>query len=226
MALAYLVLALNPRWIRYLPKPGNWMVRLKQLMAFLLLATLLWLVWIVGRLKGVDAIVSLGGLLLVISILCWIKGTFLTPIASPAARGYALGAMLLVVLGAFGCYAFITKPTKLSWQNFSREALDQALASGRPVFVDFTADWCLMCKSNERFAIDRAPVQEAISKKNVIMLRANWTHGDPVITEILKEHGRAGVPMYLYYPGGKNRQPVVLPELITSKTILDAVNRP
>ena len=226
MALPYLVLAANPRWIRYLPKPGNWMVRLKQLMGFLLLATLLWLVWIVGQLKGVDAIVSLGALLFVISILSWIKGAFLTPIASPTARGYALGAMLLVVLGAFGCYAFITKPTKLSWQTFSREALDQALATGRPVFVDFTADWCLICKSNERFALDTAPVREAVSKKNVIMLRADWTRGDPVITEILKEHGRAGVPMYLYYPGGKNRQAVVLPELISSKTILDVLNRP
>jgi thiol:disulfide interchange protein len=74
----------------------------------------------------------------------------------------------------------------LSWQTFSREALDQALATGRPVFVDFTADWCLICKSNERFALDTAPVREAVSKKNVIMLRADWTRGDPVITEILK----------------------------------------
>ena len=114
----------------------------------------------------------------------------------------------------------------LSWQTFSREALDQALATGRPVFVDFTADWCLICKSNERFALDTAPVREAVSKKRVIMLRADWTRGDPVITEILKEHGRVGVPMYLYYPVGKNRRPVVLPELISSKTILDALNRP
>ena len=119
MALPYLFLAVNPAWIRYLPKPGNWMIRLKQLMGFLLLATLLWLAWIVGQRKGVDAIVLLGALLLVIAILSWIKGAFLTPVASPTARAYALGAMLLVVLGALGCYPFITKPTKLSWQSFS-----------------------------------------------------------------------------------------------------------
>lgn len=225
MALPYLVLALNPGWILYLPKPGDWMLRFKQFMGFLLLGTLLWLVWILGQLKGVDAVVTLGALLLVIAILAWIKGAYWTPASSPTARRFALGAMLLVVLGAIGCYSFVTRPSQLSWKEFSQESLDKALASGHPVFVDFTADWCLTCKTNERFAIDTAPVREAFSKMDVVTLRADWTHGDPLITEILKKHGRAGVPMYLFYPGGKDREPVVLPELITSQTVLDVLKQ-
>jgi thiol:disulfide interchange protein DsbD len=224
MAIPYLVRALNPPWIRYLPKLDSWMVRLKHLTGFLTLTVLLWLVWIAGQLRGVGGIVFLGALLLIIAILSWIKGAFLTPLASPTTRSYALGAMFLVVLAAYGSYAFITEPSKLSWQNFSREVLGQALASGRSVFIDFTADWCLTCKSNERFAIDTAPVREAFRKKNVILLRADWTHADPVITEVLREHGRPGVPMYLYYPGGKDRPPVMLPELLTPKTIIDVLN--
>jgi thiol:disulfide interchange protein len=201
------------------------MLRLKQFMGFLLLATLLWLIWILGQLKGVDAAVSLGALLLVIAILAWIKGAYWTPLSSPAARRFALGAMFLVVLGALGCYSFVTKPSKLSWQEFSQESLNKALASGRPVFVDFTADWCLTCKTNERFAIDTARVRDAFSKMDVVMLRADWTHGDPIITEVLKKHGRAGVPMYLFYPGGKDREPVLLPELISSQMVLDTLKQ-
>jgi thiol:disulfide interchange protein len=225
MALPYLVLAFNPGWIRYLPKPGAWMLRLKQIMGFLLLATLLWLIWVLGQLKGVDAVVSLGALMLVIAILAWIKGAYWTPLSSPAARRFAFGAMLLVVLGALGGYSFVTKPSKLSWQVFSQESLNKALTSGRPVFVDFTADWCITCKTNERFAIDTAPVRDAFSKMDVVTLRADWTHGDPWITEILKEHGRAGVPMYLFYPGGEAREPILLPELISSQTVLDALKQ-
>ena len=82
--------------------------------------------------------------------------------------------------------------------------MDNALESGRPVFVDFTADWCITCKTNERFAIDTSKVRQEFSKRNVVILKADWTKGDPEITEILKQHGRAGVPMYLVYPGGGN----------------------
>lgn len=225
MALPYLVLALNPGWIRHLPKPGAWMLRLKQFMGFLLLGTLLWLIWILGQLKGADAVVFLGALLLVIALLAWLKGAYWTPVSSPAAKRFAVAAMLLVVLGAFGTYSFITKPSRLSWQEFNQESLNKALASGRPVFVDFTADWCITCKTNERFAIDTASVREAFARLGVVTLRADWTHGDPAITEVLKKHGRAGVPMYLLYPGGPDHEPVLLPELITSQTVLDALKQ-
>ena len=223
MALPYLLLAIQPKWLRFLPKPGEWMVRLKQVLGFLLLATLLWLSWIVGRLRGVDGMVELGGLLLIIGILAWIKGAFWTPVSSMRSRVLAAAAMAAVLVIAIGSYAFVTAPSQLPWQAFSQQSLDNALQSGRPIFVDFTADWCLSCKANERFALDNGAVRQAFAQHRVVVLRADWTHGDPEITQILKEHGRAGVPMYLFYPGGKDRPPLVLPELISSQTVLDAL---
>jgi thiol:disulfide interchange protein len=226
MALPYLLLAINPKWLRYLPKPGDWMLRLKQCMGFLLVGTLLWLVWILGKMQGVDAIVELGAILLVIAVLAWIKGTFWTPFSSGRSRLLAIGAMGLVLLLAAASYGFVTKPSQLVWKAFSKSTLDEALASGKPVFIDFTADWCITCKTNERFAIDTPKVRQEFSKRNVVALKADWTKGDPEITQILKQYGRAGVPMYLIYPSGtKEAQPVLLPELITSETVLDALNK-
>jgi thiol:disulfide interchange protein len=226
MALPYLLLAINPKWLRYLPKPGDWMLRLKQCMGFLLAGTLLWLMWVLGQMQGVDAVVQLGAIFLVIAILAWIKGSFWTPVSSARSRLLAMGAMVFVLLLAAASYQFFTKPSQLVWRPFSKSTLDEALASGKPVFIDFTADWCITCKTNERFAIDTARVRREFSKRNVVALKADWTKGDPEITQILKQFGRAGVPMYLIYPrGSKEAQPVLLPELITSQTVLDALNK-
>ena len=226
MALPYLLLAFNPKWLRYLPKPGGWMLRLKQCMGFLLAATLLWLMWILGQMQGVDAVVQLGAILLVIAILAWIKGAFWTPISSGRSRVLALVAMVLVLCLAAAAYGFVTKPSQLVWRPFSKSALDDALATGKPVFIDFTADWCITCKTNERFAIDTPKVRREFLKRDVVALKADWTKGDPEITQILKQFGRAGVPMYLIYPSGnKDAQPLLLPELITSETVLDALNK-
>lgn len=224
MASPYLILAINPKWLHYLPKPGRWMVRVKQFMGFLLIATLLWLAWVLGQMKGANAIISLGAVLLVIAIIAWIKGSFWTPVSPIRTRVSAAISVLVVVLLAAGAYGFLTKPSQLTWAKFSKSSLDQAVASGRPVFVDFTADWCITCKTNERFAIDTPQVRDAFSKNKVVLLKADWTNGDPEITEILRQHGRAGVPMYLVYPGG-SQEPILLSEVISSQTILDALNK-
>ncbi len=225
MALPYLLLAFNPKWLRYLPKPGDWMLRLKQCMGFLLVGTLLWLMWILGQMRGADAIVELGAMLLVIAILGWIKGAFWTPVSSGRSRLLAIAGMVCVLALAAVGYQFVTKPSQLVWKPFSKSKLDEAIASGRPVFVDFTADWCITCKTNERFAIDTTKVRQEFLKRNVLVLKADWTKGDPEITQILKQFGRAGVPMYLVYRGGNKETPVLLPELITSQTVLDALNK-
>ena len=224
MASPYLILAINPKWLHHLPKPGRWMVRMKQFMGFLLIATLLWLAWVLGQMKGANAIISLGAVLLVIAIIAWIKGSFWTPVSPIRAKISAAISMLVVVLLAAGAYGFLTKPSQLTWAKFSKSSLDQAVASGRPVFVDFTADWCITCKTNERFAIDTPQVRDAFSKNKVVLLKADWTNGDPQITEILRQHGRAGVPMYLVYPGG-SKEPILLSEVISSQAILDALNK-
>ncbi|MBV9997590.1 MAG: thioredoxin family protein [Verrucomicrobia bacterium] len=225
LAAPYLLLACNPRWLQFLPRPGVWMLKVKQFFGFLLLATLLWLIWIAGQLHGVEGIVSLSAALLVLAVLAWIKGSFWTPVASRVSKAFAGAAMLVTLVFALSAYRMVTTPSRLAWGEFSPQSLDVALASGRPVFVDFTADWCLTCKANERFAIDTPAVRNAFSRKNVVTLRADWTHGDEAITALLRQHGRAGVPMYLYYPGGRERAPVVLPELISTQTVLDALQK-
>ena len=149
-----------------------------------------------------------------------------TLLVAACALVLALVAMGLVLCLAAASYGFVTKPSQLVWRPFSKSALDEALASGSPVFVDFTADWCITCKTNERFAIDTPKVRREFLKRDVVALKADWTKGDPEITQILKQFGRAGVPMYLIYPSGnKETQPLLLPELITSETVLDALNK-
>ncbi|MEO7933875.1 MAG: protein-disulfide reductase DsbD domain-containing protein [Chthoniobacterales bacterium] len=226
MSAPYLLLCANPGWMRFLPKPGLWMVRLKEFMGFLLLATLLWFVWIVGRQLGIDAIVFLGALLLLCGLGAWIYGAFLTPVASPGSRRFGVIA-LLVVLGGIAVTLGWFRPVKetpVGQKSFAAE-LDRALAGERIVFVDFTADWCLSCKVNKRVAIDSAAVQQVFREKNVLFLEGDWTNGDPEITRVLKQYGRAGVPLYLIYPADRSRPAVVLPELLTPQTVLDALGR-
>lgn len=225
LAAPYLLLACSPRGLRFLPKPGVWMLKVKQFFGFLLLATLLWLIWIAGQFRGVQGIVTLSAALLVLALLAWIKGSFWTPVASRASKAWAGAGMLATLALAFFTYQAVTAPSRLVWREFNPQTLDLALASGRPVFVDFTADWCITCKANERFAIDTPAVRDAFNRKNVVTLRADWTHGDEAITALLKQYGRAGVPMYLYYPGGRERPPVLLPELISSQTVLEALQK-
>ncbi len=226
MSAPYLLLCANPGWMRYLPKPGLWMVRLKEFMGFLLLATLLWFVWIVGRQLGVDAVVFLGALLLLCGLGSWIYGVFLTPVASAGTKRFGYIALLLVV-GLIGVTLVKFRPVKevvVSEKSFTIR-LEAALATDRVVFVDFTADWCLSCKVNKRVAIDSASVQAAFREKNVLFLEGDWTNGDPEITKVLKQYGRAGVPLYLVYPRDRKMPALVLPEIITPTIVLDSLRK-
>ncbi|HEY5751802.1 MAG TPA: protein-disulfide reductase DsbD domain-containing protein [Chthoniobacterales bacterium] len=225
MSAPYLILCANPAWMKFLPKPGPWMEHLKQGMGFLLLGTLLWFVWIVGRQAGINAVVFLGALLLLAGIAAWIYGTFLTPIASDGTRAFGAGAFvgtlaLLAIITVF----FRPAPVEKEAQNFAGK-LEAALSTDRIVFVDFTADWCISCKVNKRVAIDQPEIQAAFDGKNVLFLEADWTNGDSDITKILKQYGRAGVPLYLVFPSDRSIPPVVLPEILTPKIVLDALHQ-
>ncbi|HEY5893477.1 MAG TPA: protein-disulfide reductase DsbD domain-containing protein [Chthoniobacterales bacterium] len=225
MSAPYLILCSNPAWMRFLPKPGPWMEHLKQCMGFLLLGTLLWFVWIVGRQAGTDAIVFLGALLLLSGLAAWIYGTFLTPVASDVTRAFGTGAFVgTLALLAVTTVFFRPPPAEKEAQNFAGK-LEAALSTNRIVFVDFTADWCISCKVNKRVAINQPEVQTAFDGKNVLFLEADWTNGDPDITKILKQHGRAGVPLYLIFPVDRSIPPVVLPEILTPKIVLDALHQ-
>ena len=231
MSSPYLLLSAQPAWLRLLPKPGAWMERVKQLMGFLLLATLLFLLWVLGAERGVDAIIWTACFLLALGLACWIKGAFITPSASTTARAFPIVLVLVIVIGS-GVYFIGEKfqtakivageaPLAGDWQPFTPERLQSELAQGHTVFVDFTAAWCLTCKFNEATVLESSAVREAFQRRGIIKFKADWTNADPAITKILKQFGRPGVPMYVLYPAGKNAEPILFPELLTQSIILD-----
>jgi thiol:disulfide interchange protein DsbD len=230
MAFPYVLLCAQPAWLRFLPKPGPWMVHVKQLMGFLLLGTLLFLLYVLGAQRGLDGLIWASCFLLVVSIACWMKGTFLVPTASMRTRVIAL-LLIATMLGASGAYFIGDKfrSSKLAatgsqmegdWHAFSAELLQSELDQGHAVFVDFTAAWCLNCKFNERQVLENATVREAFQRHGVTKLKADWTNGDPVITSFLQRFGRVGVPFYVLY-SGKSEDPIVFPELLTKNMVLE-----
>jgi thiol:disulfide interchange protein DsbD len=234
LALPYVVLSAQPAWVRFLPKPGAWMERLKQFMGFPLLAALLWLLYIVGQQRGPDAIVWAGAFLLALALACWLYGLA----SAPAARRRAIPLLVALALVLGGGWLFLGRlfPSAagaqsstvenadgIPWQPFTQTALDRLLAGGKPVFVDFTAAWCLSCKYNERAAIDTPAVRAKFRELGIVPLRADWTNANPEITAALQRFGRVGVPFYVLYPAGKPNAPITLPELLTEQIVLDAL---
>jgi len=230
MSAPYLLLSAQPAWLRFLPRPGAWMVRVKQFMGFLLLATLLFLLWVLGAQRGAEATVWICAFLLALSIACWMHGSFRTPAASLAQRLLVLALMIALVLGSAAYFvgrkfaeARLTVANSLSggWIAFSPERVQSELAQGRTVFVDFTAAWCLTCKFNEASVLESAAVKDAFDHYGIVKMKADWTNADPVITKSLKQFGRVGVPLYVLYPAGASNQPIVLPELLTQGIVLE-----
>jgi len=228
MSAPYLLLSAQPAWMRFLPRPGPWMLRVKQFMGFLLLATLLFLLYVLGAQRGVEGVIWASCFLLVVSVACWMKGVFLVPNASPARRNLALALMVSLLLGSGfyfigGKFAHATSAdaqVRGDWQAFSPQRLQAELQQGHAVFVDFTAAWCLTCKFNEANVLENAEVREAFRRYGVVKLKADWTNGDPTITKLLQQFGRPGVPLYVLYPG-KSEQPIVFPEVLTKNMVLE-----
>ena len=231
MSAPYLLLSAQPAWLRFVPKPGPWMVRVKQFMGFLLLATLLFLLWVLGVARGPDAAIWVAAFLLALSVGCWMLGSFSTPTASGRQRGIVFVLIVALVLGS-GFY-FIgqkfagTKNVAASqaegdWITFSPERVQAELAKGRSVFIDFTAAWCITCKFNEANVLESAAVKSAFERHGIVKMKADWTNADPVITKTLKQFGRVGVPLYVLYPASNPTQPVILPELLTQALVLES----
>jgi len=230
MSAPYLLLSAQPAWLRFLPRPGPWMLHVKQFMGFLLLATLLFLLYVLGAQRGLEGAIWASCFLLVISVACWMKGAFVVPTASVVKRFVVLVLMLLLVIGS-GVYfigdkfqsakiASADSQIRGDWQPFTPERLQTELEQGRIVFVDFTAAWCLTCKFNEASVLEAQDVREAFQRHGIVKLKADWTSGDPVITKLLQHFGRPGVPLYVLYPA-KNEEPIVFPEVLTKSMILD-----
>jgi thiol:disulfide interchange protein len=230
MSAPYLLLCAQPAWLRFLPKPGPWMVHVKQFMGFLLLATLLFLLYVLGAQRGLEGAIWASCFLLIISIVCWMKGAFIVPTATVRKRAVVVVLMLALVLasgvyfigGKFRAATIASADSRLrgDWQAFTPERLQAELAQGHTVFVDFTAAWCLTCKFNEANVLESDAVREAFQHHAIVKLKADWTNGDPVITKLLQQFGRPGVPLYVLYPG-KSGDPIVFPEVLTRSMVLE-----
>jgi thiol:disulfide interchange protein DsbD len=227
MSFPYFLLTWRPEWMRFLPKPGVWMERLKQFMGFVLLGVVVWLLGVVGQSRGPEAVSAVCGFLLLVGLACWIFGVWHRRILAWS----AIAGVLIVGWFGFLRNGFAEIPATtgnatvsaqtdgISWEPFTPGRLAQARQSGRPVFIDFTANWCLNCKYNEKFVLETEPVRALFREKKIVALKADWTNGDPVITEMLKSFNRAGVPVYVIYVPGSS-EPIVLPEILNQSTLL------
>lgn len=230
MSLPYLLLTANPSLLRFLPKPGLWMERLKQGMGFVMLAVAVWLLSVLGQSRGVEALSGTAALLLVLGAGCWLVGIlqsrFLSLLiaAALAATAYRVFLHDTLVQPAANASSATKALGGEIWKPYTAEALASARAAGHPVFVDFTADWCLNCKVNERLTLSKIEVLEAFKKRNVVLLKADWTNGEKEITAELNRFGRVGVPFYLLYPANGG-EPVLFPELLTPTMVLEALQK-
>ncbi|GAC1433415.1 MAG: hypothetical protein NVSMB58_17320 [Terriglobales bacterium] len=236
LALPYVLLSWFPQWAHFLPKPGAWMETFKQVMAFPMFAAVIWLVWVFGKQVGVDAVARLLIGLLFIGLGAWLLGRI---------RHTAIAGVFAIILFALGLWLPITSARgedvvkaansaatssttasrELQWGVFSPERVEQYRSQGHPVFVDFTAAWCLACQVNERAVFGSSEVRKMIRSKGVVLLKADWTSQDPVITKTLASFGRSGVPFYLLYGKDPSAPPAQLPEVVTPGIFLDALNR-
>lgn len=229
MAMPYVVLSFSPRLVQRLPMPGPWMETLKQVLAFPLYLTVVWLVWVLGRQVGVDGAAWLLVGITLVGAALWTFGRWRYAdtlrkrgTAYAAAAALAIGAIVIAWPGT-AHYDQIASATQSEWRTWSRAAVARARAEGHPVFVDFTAAWCVTCQVNKRLVLDRESVMSRFAQSNTVLMLADWTNQDPEITAALKELGRSGVPVYVMYPAHSG-QPVLLPELLTEARVLEAVD--
>lgn len=221
LAAPILVLALVPMLARRLPRPGPWMDRVKHLLALPLFATAAWLFWVVAGQAGILALLAaLASFLLLALVSRMQAGEFWLSSAAVRRSGWVLALVLLA--------APLTLPPAHqrldgNWQSWSPERVTQLQAQGQPVFVDFTADWCISCLVNERTALADKAVQAAFAEQGVVLLKADWTRQDPAITAGLASFDRNGVPLYLLYD--RQGEVQVLPQILTPGIVLKALQQ-
>jgi thiol:disulfide interchange protein len=234
LAAPYLALTLQPAWTRLLPRPGAWMEVLRQAISIPIFATVIWLAWVLAQAYGAAVLAALLSGFLLLAIAGWFLGRW------PAKR-WSTTVAALIVIAVIGIAAYAPElaeaPSAASstsgstntaasagdWQPWSPDAVSRYESQGRPVFVDFTASWCLSCQVNERVALRQPQVQQAFANANVVLLKADWTRHDEAITQALTALGRSGVPAYVLYVPGENN-PRLLPEVLTPGIVTDAVD--
>ncbi|MBX9752738.1 MAG: thioredoxin family protein [Roseococcus sp.] len=225
LALPYALLGLFPATARFLPRPGAWMERLRQFLAFPMYAAAAWLVWVLAQQSGPDGVLmALVGAVL-IALAAWAWGVAQQSGRTPRRLSEALAlAAIMAALALLPMLGAVPPASAAISQGeaWSAPRLAELRAGGNPVFVNLTAAWCISCKVNERVAIHTEGVQSAFAAAGVAQLTGDWTRGDAAITALLREHGRDGVPLYLLYPAGGGA-PAILPQILTEGILLGAL---
>ncbi|WP_109485110.1 protein-disulfide reductase DsbD family protein [Occallatibacter savannae] len=231
LAAPYLALTLQPAWTRILPRPGAWMEVLKQAVSVPIFGTVIWLAWVIANAYGAAMLAALLCSFLLLAIAGWFLGRW------PAKAWSTWIAGLVVITVVWVCVVApreltpstsnssvnaVASKTGEGWQPWSAEGVTRYQSQGRPIFVDFTASWCLSCQVNERVALGKPEVQKAFADSNVVLMRADWTRYDDSITRVLNSFGRSGVPTYALYVPGES-QPRLLPEVLTPGIVTDAL---
>ena len=226
LAMPYLLLSIFPQAVRVLPRPGAWMETFKQFMAFPLYATVGYLLWVLaGQTTESGLLMTFFGLVLV-AMGVWFYGRWNAPGASAGRARFGLIAGLAVfALGAWTGWPHPAEANEIVWEKWSPETVEKLRAEGRTVYVDFTARWCATCQANKKLVFHSEDVLKYFRDQKIVTLRGDWTNKDPQITAELAKYQRSAVPFNVIWKPGKN-DPVLLPELLTPGTVLDALKGP
>ncbi|MBY0511832.1 MAG: thioredoxin family protein, partial [Rhodospirillaceae bacterium] len=226
LAAPYLLLTFVPGLAKKLPRPGLWMDRVKQVLAFPLYGAAAWLVWVFAQQLDAEGLAAaLTGLVLV-GLIAWLWG--LSQKTSGAGRGWALGAAAAALLATVALTATLSgraapaAAQTAGAETYSPARLAELRAAGKPVFINFTAAWCLTCKVNERVALSKADVEEAFKRAGVVYMKGDWTNRNADISAALTAAGRDGVPLYLFYAPGA-AEPRILPQVLTPGIVISAI---
>jgi thiol:disulfide interchange protein/DsbC/DsbD-like thiol-disulfide interchange protein len=226
LSTPYLLLSAFPAAVKVLPRPGAWMETFKQAMAFPLYGSVAYLIWVLaGQLPETGLLSALFGFVLV-AMAVWVYGRWNAPGASSGrARFGTWGCVVLLAAGVWAGWPVAAAPTDIKWSEWSPEAVEKLRADNQIVYVDFTARWCATCQANKRLVFHNDDVLKEFRDKHVATLRGDWTNKDPMITAELAKYHRAAVPFnVIWFPG--RTEPVILPELLTAKVVLQAISNP
>lgn len=220
MALPVLILSGSPKLLNKIPKPGPWMESLKQLLAFPLYATAVWLSWVVGRQAGVNgmALLLMGCVLITLALWLWSDSWWKRAISASCA------ALAIAILTSP-----LMKPvdslvrSNSEWQAYTPQTLAELRTQGTPVFLNITADWCITCLANENVTLNTDVVKQAMKASGVVYLKGDWTNRNAMITALLKEHGRTGIPLYVAYPADSQKPGILLPQILSQDIVIDAL---
>ena len=234
MSFPYLALAAFPKLLKVLPKPGAWMVTFKELMGFLMMGSVIWLVWVFSAETSTTALMFFLVGLFFISIACWIFGKWTTVISNKKTRLLgAIASMLFLILGSYIIVEASLSPTQTTktnhavgdvWEEFSPTRLAELKSQGIPVFIDFTAKWCLICQANH-LVLSTDEVAKTFENKGVVRMKADWTNKNEEISKELKKFGRNSVPLYVFYDDNKDSKGEILPQLLTPSIVIDTMNK-